>query len=416
MLFVPSLSWLYVVDTIDSNAVYMYHLFVPRYSLGNLQSQDRRRWVSPAGETFSSLPQAMKQVRKDAAFPMPLPERKAAAAASSAISSAASSSKKSAGADAGTGTGTSTSVGKKRKATKKRPASSQATKAGGGGNSKSAASKQPAKKKSRSKSPQPSDDAKGKSKTKGKAGKGGKSKQAKAVKTDPKYPPTPKIEEVIRPEPESDPETALDIVPTMRVEEKKKKKSGKKSVSPIPAPGQSSKAVTVHWDPNRPEGKRVGRRIRIFDQDEGDDGEWREGRVLRYDPASNKHKIQYEDDIGDECCWLRLKHEIVQCGDDLVWCLVKGFAWWPAQILICEPATEMTTKEGCVYVKFFGADQVAFVKNVPEYVRPFNNGQVDSFIAKNKKKRNPKVRLLGPLLFFICFVFFAIYCLLQSLY
>ena len=338
---------------------------------------------------------------------MPLPERKAAAAASSAISSAASLSKK--GVGTATDTGTGTSAGKKKKATKKRPASSQATKAGGGGNSKSAASKQPAKKKSRSKSPQPSDDAKGKSKTKGKAGKGGKSKQAKAVKTDPKYPPTPKIEEVIRPEPESDPETALDIVPTMRVEEKKKKKSGKKSVSPVPAPVQSSKAVTVHWDPNSPEGKRVGRRIRIFDQDEGDDGEWREGRVLRYDPASNKHKIQYEDDIGDECCWLRLKHEIVQCGDDLVWCLVKGFAWWPAQILICEPATDMTTKEGCVYVKFFGADQVAFVKNVPEYVRPFNNGQIDSFIAKNKKKRNPKVRLLGHVK---CFHHFCIATLL----
>ena len=340
----------------------------------------------------------MKQVRLDAGFPMLLPERKAAAAASSAISSAASSSKK--GTGTSTDAGASTGTGKKKKATttvgggqskKKRQASSQATKVSGGDSSKSA-SKQPAKKKSRSKSPQPSDGAKGKSKAKAKSGKGSKGKQAKAAKTDPKYPPTPKIEEVVRPEPESDPETALDIVPVMRVEEKKKKKSGKKSVSPVPVTAQSSKAVTVHWDPNSPEGKRVGRRIRIFDQDEGDDGEWREGRVLRYDPASSKHKIQYEDDIGDECCWLRLKHEIVQCGDDLVWCLVKGFAWWPAQILICEPATEMTTKEGCVYVKFFGADQVAFVKNVPEYVRPFNNGQIDSFIAKNKKKRNPKVR------------------------
>jgi hypothetical protein len=361
----------------------------------NLQSQDRRRWISPGGDTFASLPQAMKQVQKERVavgilFPMLLPERKAAAAASSAISNAATSSNK----DDGTGTGAST--GKKKKGStgggqsKKRPASSQVTKASGG--STKSASKQPAKKKSRSKSPQPSGSAKAKSK-----GTASKGKQGKAAKTDPKYPPTPKIEEVIRPEPESDPETALDIVPIMRVDEKKKKKkkgSGKKSVSPVPVPVQSSKAVTVHWDPKSREGRRVGMRIRIFANDEGDDGEWREGRVLRYDPASNKHKIQYEDDIGDECCWLRLKNEIVQCGDDLVWCLVKGFAWWPAQILICEPATEMTTKEGCVYVKFFGADQVAFVKNVPDYVRPFNNGQIDSFIAKNKKKRNPKVSFL----------------------
>ena len=194
---------------------------------------------------------------------------------------------------------------------------------------------------------------------------------------------------------------ALDIVPTMRLEEKKKKSSGKKSVLPAPVSVQSARAVTVHWDPNSPEGKRVGRRIRIFDPDEGDDGEWREGRVLRYDPASNKHKIQYEDDINDDCCWLRLKHEIVQCGDDLVWCLVKGFAWWPAQILICEPETEMTTKEGCVYVKFFGAEQVAFVKNTPDYVRPFNNGQIDAFIAKNKKKRNAKVRYMSYMQFTI---------------
>jgi len=327
---------------------------------------------------------------KPAGISMPPPERKAAAAASSAISSAvtgadASSKKKQAAAGGG--------QSKKR---------SKATKASS--SSSKSASKQPAKKKSRSKSPQPSDakkgKGKGKAKSKGKNGKGGKGTQAKSTKTDPKYPPTPKIEQLVEPEPESDPETALDIVPTMRLEEKKKS-SGKKSVLPAPVSVQSARTVTVHWDPNSPEGKRVGRRIRIFDPDEGDDGEWREGRVLRYDPASNKHKIQYEDDINDDCCWLRLKHEIVQCGDDLVWCLVKGFAWWPAQILICEPETEMTTKEGCVYVKFFGAEQVAFVKNTPDYVRPFNNGQIDAFIAKNKKKRNPKVRYMSYILFTI---------------
>ena len=308
------------------------------------------------------------------------PERKAAAAASSAISSAVT------GADASSKKKQAAAGGGK---SKKRP---KATKASSG-SSKKSASKQPAKKKSRSKSPQPSDAAKGKGKgkSKGKNGKGGKGKQAKSAKTDPQYPPTPKIEQLVEPEPESDPETALDIVPTMRLEEKKKS-SGKKSALSAPVSVQSARAVTVHWDPNSPEGKRVGRRIRIFDEDEGDDGEWREGRVLRYDPASNKHKIQYEDDVNDDCCWLRLKHEFVQCGDDLVWCLVKGFAWWPAQIFICEPETEMTTKEGCVYVKFFGAEQVAFVKNTPDYVRPFNNGQIDAFIAKNKKKRNPKVR------------------------
>lgn len=73
---------------------------------------------------------------------------------------------------------------------------------------------------------------------------------------------------------------------------------------------------------------------------------------------------------------------------------MKGFAWWPAQILVCEPPTETTNKEGYVYVKFFGADQVAMVKDSSDYVRPFNQGKIDSFIAKNNKKRNPRVRYI----------------------
>jgi len=193
-----------------------------------------------------------------------------------------------------------------------------------------------------------------------------------------KYPITPIIADIlVEPEPEVDPETALDLP-----HEKKGKKTP--DVAIIAVGG----AVTVHWDPDSLEGRRVGYRIRVFDQKEE---EWRESRVLRYDPGSNKHKIQYDD--NDDVSWLRLKHEIIQCGGRFVWALVKGFAWWPAQIFNSEgfePATETTNKEGHVFVKFFGADQVAMVKDTSDFIRPFNSGKIDSVIAKSKKKRNMK--------------------------
>eukprot|EP00562_Extubocellulus_spinifer_P012734 CAMPEP_0178547080 /NCGR_PEP_ID=MMETSP0697-20121206/4490_1 /TAXON_ID=265572 /ORGANISM="Extubocellulus spinifer, Strain CCMP396" /LENGTH=1996 /DNA_ID=CAMNT_0020179701 /DNA_START=128 /DNA_END=6118 /DNA_ORIENTATION=- len=299
-------------------------------------TQNRRKWIAPSGKLYDSIPKALAQIRK---------ERAAAGGGDGsggdgdgggggAVSAAAYA------AALGLDSSAAAEGSKKKSKKKKRPASSQ---------SKSS-SKQTSRKKARSKSPQPPG--------------------------QPKYPVTPKIhEDIIRPEPESDPETALDV-----------KKSGSVGHGKASVPAaRSGKAVTVHWDPNSPEGKRVGFSIRIFDQD---DEEWREGRVLRYDPGSCKHKIQYAD--NDECRWLRLKHEIIQCGGDFVWALVKGFAWWPAQVLICEPATETTRKEGYVYVKFFGAEQVAMVKNSPDNIRPFRNGEIDSVIAKNKKKRNPK--------------------------
>ena len=159
--------------------------------------------------------------------------------------------------------------------------------------------------------------------------------------------------------------------------------------APVVVQEQRARSSTVHWDPMGPEGRRVGNRIRIFDDRIE---EWRHGRVLRYDPGSNRHKIRY-DDRDQEIRWLRLKNEVVQCGSRLVWALVKGFAWWPAQVLDCDPPTVATNKEGYVYVEFFGADQVATIRDNLEFVRPFNGGRVDDVIRKNKKKRNKKVRL-----------------------
>lgn len=115
---------------------------------------------------------------------------------------------------------------------------------------------------------------------------------------------------------------------------------------------------------------------------------------MRYDPCSHKHKIQYDkkarrcDDVDSEnCVWLRLVNEVTQCASRFVWAHVKGFAWWPAQVMDCDPPQ----KEGYVLVDFFGSDQVARLRDSSDCVRSFDNGKVDSVIAKNKKKRNAKV-------------------------
>jgi hypothetical protein len=45
----------------------------------------------------------------------------------------------------------------------------------------------------------------------------------------------------------------------------------------------------VTWDPNSPAGAKIGWRIHVADDKQAD---WKEGRVLRYEPCTHKHKIQ----------------------------------------------------------------------------------------------------------------------------
>lgn len=83
--------------------------------------------------------------------------------------------------------------------------------------------------------------------------------------------------------------------------------------------------------------------------------------------------------------------QVYQCGERLVWAHVKGFAWWPATVMECDPPTfgGRTNKKGWVFVAFFGSDEVATLRDSPECIRPFvEGGKVDSVIASNKKKRN----------------------------
>ena len=139
--------------------------------------------------------------------------------------------------------------------------------------------------------------------------------------------------------------------------------------------------------------------------------EWNSGRIIRYDPISHKHKVAFftgDDDVEE--AWIDLHNEHIQLGGRFVWALVKGFAWWPAQVLHCHynhsrpmpkaktnsnNAKDLTTqpvREGNVLVEFFDSDEVASIKDTLDFIRPFINGNVhdDAVISKHKKKRNKK--------------------------
>ena len=165
-------------------------------------------------------------------------------------------------------------------------------------------------------------------------------------------------------EPPTDPETALEV--------------------------HGSHLTTIHWDPNGPAGQKIGRRIRIADDKQAD---WKEGRIINYDPCTHKHKIQYTSEPrsvdhvdSKNCAWLYLRMEDgVQIATQLVWAHVKGYAWWPAMVM---ESDVHTPREGFVSVEFFGSLEVATLRDSPDCLRPFEQGKVDPVIAKNKKKRN----------------------------
>jgi hypothetical protein len=153
---------------------------------------------------------------------------------------------------------------------------------------------------------------------------------------------------------------------------------------------KGSHLTTVHWYPKGPMGKKVGWRVRIADDKQSD---WKEGRILRYDPCTHKHKIQFLDASrscdrvdADNCAWIHLRMEDgVQVATRLVWAHVKGYAWWPAMVM---ESDVHQAREGFVSVEFFGSLEVATLRDAPESLRPFHHGKVDDYISKNKKKRN----------------------------
>lgn len=52
--------------------------------------------------------------------------------------------------------------------------------------------------------------------------------------------------------------------------------------------------------------------------------------------------------------------------------------------------TSQPTEEGYVLVDFFDSDEVASIKDSPDFIRDFQWGKVDEVIRKNKKKINAK--------------------------
>lgn len=163
---------------------------------------------------------------------------------------------------------------------------------------------------------------------------------------------------------------------------------------------------TLEWDPDSQEGSLVGFRIRLYDSSSDT---WRPGRILQYNSDINMHRVRFftdnktnnnsktkskkkvqknskknsDDHFSDE--WVRVSEDIVQVGSRIVWALVRGFAWWPAQVMIRKSDP---IKDGYVFVEFLGSDEVATIRDIPDLIRPFNSGKVDKIILKNKKKRN----------------------------
>lgn len=102
-------------------------------------------------------------------------------------------------------------------------------------------------------------------------------------------------EEEEDPGPDSDPETSLDVVTGA-------------------AKQHSTRPTTVHWDFDGPDGKKVGWKVRLWDEVTE---EWREGRVVLYDPYTHKHKVQYDGKPrkgervdSSNCAWIRLCSEV----------------------------------------------------------------------------------------------------------
>ena len=167
---------------------------------------------------------------------------------------------------------------------------------------------------------------------------------------------------------------------------------------------------TVHWDPNSPDGRKIGWKVRIAYA--GD--KWAQGRILRYDPHSHKHKLLLLPDEMDEqkliaaisddypgstTCWIWIRNQQhnLQLATRMVWAHVKGYAWWPA--LVMETNDNIHRRAGYVQVEFFGSGEVSTLRDSPECIRPFSPYQIDPIVAKHKKKRNTQAFELACLEF-----------------
>lgn len=161
---------------------------------------------------------------------------------------------------------------------------------------------------------------------------------------------------------------------------------------------------TVHWDPMGINGRLIGWRVKI-NPPGNHSSSWMDGRVIRYDPHTHKHKIQYchrsqsflgaDDETTDKgrmkyaWIWLRNEKHQLQIATRMVWAHVKGYAWWPALVMESNQDA-MKAKEGYVSIEFFGTGETSHLRDTPESIRPFNPYALDPIVAKHRKKRNER--------------------------
>lgn len=145
---------------------------------------------------------------------------------------------------------------------------------------------------------------------------------------------------------------------------------------------------TVHWDPDSPDGQKIGWKVRI----EYGVSKWANGRIVRYDPHSHKHKLTLTDENDKRECgvwiWIRNDQHNIHISTRLVWAHVKGYAWWPA--LVTESNAEDDRKNGYVQVEFFASGDASTLRDSPECIRPFSPYTLDPVVVKHRKKRNAK--------------------------
>ena len=145
--------------------------------------------------------------------------------------------------------------------------------------------------------------------------------------------------------------------------------------------------ATVHWDPDSDEGKLVGNRLRVLDETNHGDIAFKEGRIIAYDSFTNMHKIMYKATCKSE--WLFLEEETVQLYGDIVWAKVKGFSWWPAQILIRDDTDDikadiLARKQDSKWVRvaFFDHPDVSDIKDSPTTLKRFTWEDVENVPKK----------------------------------
>ncbi len=151
----------------------------------------------------------------------------------------------------------------------------------------------------------------------------------------------------------------------------------------------SCSALILNWNPTSWESKIIGCRIRVHDSNTDT---WAEGRIVLWDPITQKHKILFD---GTRYQWIYLqdsKVTTVQIGTRIVWAHVKGFPWWPALVMEAMgnnlPSSIKPTNPTIAVVEFFGSTpQISKVRDTEEYIRPFRGGYMDPSMKSNNKKK-----------------------------